>query len=160
MGESTIDLLSRRPVKPFLFRNATPRTHGADIPGRYDHEFSMWVVGEGRDRRPVIAVGHEDILEIETKTKVVQEADDEVGTIFRSGSHSRSDGRAALKPDSSSSRPDAYRPATDRKPHSTAMFDAVTERGTSPSRSMGLLLELETKTEAEMEHDDDSHPVL
>lgn len=124
-------------ISPFLFRNATPRTGGHDIPGHYDNDLSMWVVGEGDGRRPIIAAGDLDVLEIETKTRVVQEADDDHGTLVRKGRAPQ----AADRP--TSEQPGSKQPDRElRRP------------------SMHLLLELETKTEAELEHDDDSQPVL
>ena len=64
-------------TKPLLIRNACDRTSRADLPGSYDHQARVWVIEGERGRQPIASSGTADALEILTKTRVRQEADDE-----------------------------------------------------------------------------------
>ncbi|HEV2567957.1 hypothetical protein [Sphingomonas sp.] len=66
---------------PLLFRHATPRTNHPPLPGSYDPEQNAWVVDGPEGKTPVITLADADLVEITTKTKVNQEADDEVGSL-------------------------------------------------------------------------------
>lgn len=76
MSTSAAVSLSTRAV-PFLFRNATPRISGSDIPGNYDPRMQVWVVQRGGVSLPIVEVGDNELLDLETTTKVRQESEDE-----------------------------------------------------------------------------------
>lgn len=122
---------------PLLFRSATPRIEGVGIPGQYDPEFAMWVIGTEQTRKPIIWASDIDLLEITTKTKVTQETDDEAINALEGGRSTSVHGLLELL----------------TKTH-------VNQESDDTISAAASLLELETKTEADVEHDDDSHPVL
>jgi len=67
--------------QPFMARFAVPRQAGAALPGRYDERQSLWVVETDCGERPLVAVG-EGRQELETKTKVDNEQDDEASHVL------------------------------------------------------------------------------
>jgi hypothetical protein len=64
-------------VRPFLFRTATPREAGTDIPGSYDPAMRVWAVDVDGVRQPIITAAEDTALDIETTTKVRSEAEEE-----------------------------------------------------------------------------------
>lgn len=120
-------------VEPLLFRSATRRIPGSEMPGRYDHDRSVWVVGEPGSLRAIVEADEHALLEITTKTKVTEEVDDEQNVA----------GLAA--------RPDMLELVT------KTMVQQEADDEVPPAR---FLLELETKTEAQVESDDQTRPVL
>ena len=65
------------PVVPLLFRNATPRIAGPEIPGGYDPALRVWAVDADGLHQPIITAAESALVDIETTTKVRQEGDDE-----------------------------------------------------------------------------------
>lgn len=65
------------PVTPLLFRSATPRVAGPEIPGSYDPVLRVWAIDADGVRQPLIAASEDALVDIETSTKVRQEGDDE-----------------------------------------------------------------------------------
>lgn len=132
---------------PLLFRNATKRTSGDAIPGAYDPSSSVWVVEEGAISRPLVEVATMRVIEITTKTRVLQETDDEDDRILQTEGQSNDSLRTRL-------------------PNGAAeLMELVTKTMVNQESdddfvSAAQLLELETKTEAQVEHDDQSDPVL
>ena len=63
-------------VKPFLTNGAVLRTGDDTIPGWYSDELQMWVVETSAGPAPIVSVDPR-LTELVTKTKVLQEQDDE-----------------------------------------------------------------------------------
>lgn len=78
-NENNIRMTRRDPkmTKPLLIRQACDRTSREELPGAYDDEARLWLVDGGRGPRPLASSTDLDGLEILTKTRVRQEADDE-----------------------------------------------------------------------------------
>ncbi|WP_322966015.1 hypothetical protein [Sphingomonas fuzhouensis] len=62
---------------PLLIRHACDRTSRGELPGAYDDAARLWLVDGEQGPRPLASSGDLDGLEILTKTRVRQEADDE-----------------------------------------------------------------------------------
>lgn len=146
---------------PLLLRNATPRLSHQAIPGSYDETMAVWAIGGGHARQPIVEAGDLDLLEISTKTKVEQEADDESLPRLSHASRPMSHELPELL-----TKTDIQQESDDEISASTALTEIETktriqqERDDDGESPMNLLLELETKTEAEIEHDDQTRPVL
>jgi hypothetical protein len=65
------------PPVPLLFRNAVPRTRGQELPGQFDEELSVWTLGTDDYRVPIVEANNLNLLETATKTAAQQETDDE-----------------------------------------------------------------------------------
>lgn len=120
------------PVNPLLFRTATPRVAGREIPGSYDAALRVWAVDAGGTRQPIIMAAEDAVLDLETTTKVRQEGDDEE---IRAGNSFASLCEIVTK--------------------TATQQEADDERISSGSR-LGLLAEMVTKTEVQQEVDDDT----
>ena len=120
------------PVSPLLFRTATPRVAGVEIPGSYDPALKVWAVDAGGLRRPIITAGEDALLDIETTTKVRQEGDDE-------------ESRAS----------DSFGSLCEIVTKTATQQEADDDRFGSDAR-LGLLAEMVTKTEVQQEADDDT----
>jgi len=64
-----------RNTQPFLTRFATVRDQTSPIPGRYSADADLWTVSTEGLELPIIEISP-DLIEITTKTKVLQESDD------------------------------------------------------------------------------------
>lgn len=64
-------------TKPLLIRQACDRTSRGELPGAYDDEARLWLVDGEQGPRPLASSADLEGLEILTKTRVRQEADDE-----------------------------------------------------------------------------------
>ena len=153
------------PVSPLLFRTATPRVAGFEIPGSYDPALRVWAVDAGGLRRPIITAGEDALLDIETTTKVRQEGDDEESSVTDSyGSLCEIVTKTATQQEADDDRfgSDARLgllaemvTKTDVQQESDDQFRTVgMDFGFSPSGRLGALVELEAKTFYEIEHDD------
>lgn len=71
------ELVGTLPVTPLLFRSATPRVAGPEIPGSYDPALRVWAVDADGIRQPIIAAAEDALVTLDTCTKVRQEGDDE-----------------------------------------------------------------------------------
>jgi hypothetical protein len=175
---------------PLLFRNATPRTPGQDIPGQFDHHLSVWAIGECDERIPIIEASDADLLEIVTKTDIQQESDDQAVSSLSSASRRNGLLEIVTKTAVQQESDDDVLSCLDtpRRQHNLLEIETKTKVGGEsddewpPSAtlselqtktfvqqeadddidagSLRILLELETKTEAQVEHDDESRPLL
>ncbi|MCD9148484.1 hypothetical protein [Pseudophaeobacter flagellatus] len=119
------------PVLPLLFRTATRRVTGPEIPGNYDPALGVWTVVADGMSQPIITTAEDALLDIRTSTKVAAETDDE--EIFAD----RSLGRLAeivTKTETSQETDDEHINASQR---------------------LGLLAEIVTKTAIQSETDDE-----
>jgi len=137
------DLISFRKCAVALFTCGTED----DIPGSYDPAIAVWAVREGNFVRPIIELTEKELLEVTTKTRVRQEADDEGSRLFQ---------MEGIGPEASGSR---------RHVEASCLLEVVTktlvqQESDDQLAAMTGLLELETKTQAEMEHDDDGFRIL
>ena len=164
------------PVSPLLFRTATPRVAGFEIPGSYDPalkldiETTTKVRQEGDDEESRASDSFGSLCEIVTKTATQQEADDD-----RFGSDARlgllaemvTNTEVQQEADDDTADPliaDQFAPSyalpelttkTDVQQESDDQFRTVgMDFGFSPSGRLGALVELEAKTFYEIEHDD------
>tara|TARA_R110000787_G_scaffold43856_2_gene107380 strand:- start:2769 stop:3386 length:618 start_codon:yes stop_codon:yes gene_type:complete len=64
-------------ILPLLFRAATPRSAGPEIPGNYDPNLNVWVVNTAGVSRPIITISEGALLCVRTLTKIAAETDDE-----------------------------------------------------------------------------------
>jgi len=64
-------------ILPLLFRAATPRSDGPELPGSYDPNLNVWVVSAGGVSQPIIRISESELLCIRTVTKIAAETDDE-----------------------------------------------------------------------------------
>ena len=104
--------------QPFMFRFAEPRTECDEIPGAYDPASQVWCIQAEELSIPIVEAD-DAALEITTKTKVRQEADDQVGSLMQMR---------------------------------TKTF--VTEETDDAQHKRSMLLEITTKTDAQVESDD------
>lgn len=161
-----------RGTAPLLFRNAVRRSAGPEIPGHYDPAMGVWVVDGPSGYVPIVEADDALLLEIETKTKVREEADDDAR--FGEAPHRRSawlaeiQTKTEVQQESDDELPQPHRPhrawqsalaaelltKTDVQQESDDQIEP--ERIASYGRR---LLELETKTHAEVEQDDQT-PIL
>lgn len=63
-------------TRPLLMRQARDRTSHPPLPGGYDEDARMWLINRPDGPKPAATIGT-DAVEILTKTRVRQEADDE-----------------------------------------------------------------------------------
>lgn len=175
---------------PLLFRNATPRTSGQDIPGQFDRDLSVWAVGQRNERIPIIEASDADLLEImtktdiqqesddqsrsnemsfgrryslleiETKTAVGQESDDEALSCLEAPNHGHALLEIETKTKVGGESDDEWPPSAALNELQTKTFIQQESDDDIDTGSLRILLELETKTEAQVEHDDESRPVL
>jgi hypothetical protein len=64
-------------VRPLLFQGLEPMIPGQAVAGAYDGSRSLWMTSVNGRETPLASLGGR-ILEIQTKTKVLQEVDDEI----------------------------------------------------------------------------------
>lgn len=119
------------PVAPLLFRNATPRIPGADIPGSYDPALRVWAIDVEGLRQPIITAAEDALIDLETTTKVRQEGDDE---------DIRARGFGMLC----------------EIVTKTATHQETDDARVGADAQLGLLAELLTKTDVQQEADDDT----
>ena len=67
----------QRNVRPYLARNAIPRTDIKPIGGSYSEQTAMWMLDTIHGPRPAIECGNAS-HEMSTKTEVQAESDDEL----------------------------------------------------------------------------------
>lgn len=77
-------------VKPFLTNGAILRTGDDTIPGCYSDELQMWVVETAAGPAPIVSVDPR-LTELVTKTKVLQEQDDEAISALLEGTTKTAD---------------------------------------------------------------------
>lgn len=118
-------------ILPLLFRAATPRLAGAELPGYYDPNLNVWVVKTGGVRRPIITVSEEALLCIRTSTRTTAETDDDEALI-----------------EFSAQQLCELQTKTETKQESD-------DEGACSLTSLGSIAELETKTSFNSEVDDD-----
>ena len=142
---------------PLLFRNAIPRTRGQELPGQFDEELSVWILGTGTDRVPIVEANGLNLGEITTKTAAQQETDDE--DFPRPGERL---GKSLLAEIETKTRVNGE--VDDEFPSRAAFAELETktfvQQESDDDTSIRALLELETKTEAQVEQDDQSRPLL
>lgn len=71
------DTNSAANASPLLFRHATPRTSGTELPGHYDAAAQLWVIETNTRFVPVVQTDDLALLDTRTVTKVRQEGDDD-----------------------------------------------------------------------------------
>lgn len=148
-------------ITPLLLRTATPRTPHQSIQGGYDDAMAVWTVKVGNTWKPIVEAGDDFVMEISTKTKVRQEADDEIiSTDPERLSRGMAHGLPELltKTDVQQERDDEWAPLTGLLELATKT--AVEQERDDEISSSGRILELETKTEAEVEQDDETRSIL
>jgi hypothetical protein len=142
---------------PFLFRNATPRLVGEVLPGQFDEELSVWVVGEGSNRMPIVGASQFAVSEIVTKTATNQERDDEdfpsPGERLHFPRLTEIETKTRVNGEVDDEFP-AHAAAAELQTKTFVQQEADDEA------YMRWLVELETKTEQQVEQDDQSRPLL
>jgi hypothetical protein len=154
------DALNRPPPLPLLFRNATPRTPGQDIPGQYDRNLSVWAVGERNGQIPIIEASDADLLEIVTKTAVQQESDDDAVSCLETPRNRHGLLEIETKTKVGGESDDEFPLSSALNELQAKTFIQQESDDDIDTGSLRILLELETKTEAQVEHDDESCPLL
>lgn len=149
---------------PFLFRNASPRTPGQTLPGQFDEELSVWVVGTGNNRVPIVTARNVSVLETGTKTMVQQESDDEDSPRFGEQKHVSYLSEILTKTATQQETDDEDFPRPGERqycPHPAELqTKTFIQQESDDEADMRLLVELETKTEQQVEQDDQSRPLL
>ena len=137
-------------VIPILFRSATPRITGPDIGGFYAPHLQVWAIEERGELRPIIEAVDESAIATETTTKVRQEADDEDMDRDLRGCRASAGNLVELV-----TKTEVQQESDD---HMEPAFKLALGNGAAAPKSKNtdgaMLLELETKTSAEVEHDD------
>jgi hypothetical protein len=147
-------LASTNSASPLLFRHAIPRTSWAELPGHYDPNAQLWVIETNAGFVPVVQTGDPALLDTSTVTKVRQEGDDDdlsrdelLGAARRVGTLAE----LATKTD--------VQQESDHQMTASGLLELETQ---SLNNQEGIdedwprmLLELQTKTFADVEEDDD-----
>lgn len=149
---------------PYLARFAIPRTGDDCLPGAYSLELKMWVTGSGDQAVPVIADGA--LNELMTKTNVNTEQDDD--TFWQVELLTKT----FQKVESDDEDPSPYRgqalPGQSEKLHcfrpASPLLQLVTKTEANVERDdrgeLNHILELMTKTAIELERDDNGDSTL
>lgn len=154
---------SAPPIRPLLFRAATPRLAGAEIPGNYDPRLNVWIVDTGGVSRPIITVSDEALLYIRTTTKVTAETDDEETFVELSakqlcelGTKTETQQESGDEDTCELSRIGSIAELATKTAHKSEADDDETEvhsfTGMAPNH---IFPELVTKTDVQRESDDD-----
>lgn len=145
---------------PLLFRAAMPRVSSPEIPGLYDSELKVWVVEVCGDKKPIVDACDGDIMEITTKTRVRQEADDEAVSdrdLTTQECYSRGIAELVTKTE--------VQQESDDQIDALGLAEMVTNTAIVQERDdyecvARSLVELETKTYADLEHDDQTRMLI
>lgn len=161
-------------VAPLLFRNAVPRTAGPEIPGAYHPGLGVWAVEGPSGPIPIVEADDSYLLEITTKTKVREESDDDnelAGSARARGAiltEIVTKTAIQLESDDELNDPGRLSRGADRIAIAELVTktdvqqesdDQIQAAGIEGLRRGRRLLELETKTHAEVEQDDHT-PIL
>ena len=150
-------------ILPLLFRAATPRSAGPEIPGNYDTNLNVWVVNAGGVSQPIITIGDGALLCIRTVTKIAAETDDEDAQIeysaqqllelqTKSATKTESDDERACSSTSLRSIAELETKTRFNSESDDDKFDEINTINVVPSH---ILPELQTKTDVQRESDDD-----
>lgn len=145
-----------RNLSPFLSRFATPRTGEDSIPGFYSPDLQMWVVETTEGEAPIIADGA--LNELITKTKVNVEQDDEACWQIELLT------KTYQKVESDDDNPSPYHrhPSSSDSSSYQLRLVAKTDEASARDNQCGPnhILELITKTNVELERDDNGDPTF
>lgn len=161
-------------VAPLLFRNAVARTAGTDIPGAYHPGLGVWAVNGPTGPIAIVEADDAYLLEITTKSKVREEGDDEnelagsartrvpilteivTKTAIQQESDDELNGPGRMSRSADRIAIAELVTKTDVQQESDDQIEAA---GMEDAQRGRRLLELETKTHAEVEQDDHT-PIL
>lgn len=141
-------------ASPLLFRHATPRTSGTELPGHYDPDAQLWVIETSARFVPIVQTGDPGLLDTSTVTKVRQEGDDDDlsnGEMLGAGRRVGALAELATKTD--------VQQESDDQITASALLELETRTANNQEgiddEWPRMLLELDTKTFVDAEEDDD-----